>query len=222
MKTKFVILIILVSLTATIMAGCSNATATISTSNGLSTAAKLALGTLKLEGTSQAVTAAEASQLVTLWEGYESLANSDTTSPVELDALVKQIEDTLTPAQIKAIEAMNLSQQSVNETLSTLASGQAAGSTTGTPSASAQNQTNSSGAQGSGMPAGSPAGAAPAGMPSGGDGMGDITGGVSGGISAQSTPSATQSAGGTGVEQVNPILLQALIHLLEARSQTTG
>jgi hypothetical protein len=49
-------------------------------------------------------------------------------------------------------------------------------------------------------------------------GMGDILNGTA----SQSTPSTTQSPAGAGVAQVNPILLQALIHLLETRSQSAG
>ena len=54
-------------------------------------AKRQALGTLKLEGTDQVVTASQAGQLLTLWQAYQSLSNSDTSSQVELEALVKQI-----------------------------------------------------------------------------------------------------------------------------------
>ena len=93
MKTKFTIPVSLLTIFTLLLAGCSSVSAaTVSVSNSLSGATKLALGTLKLEGTSQAVTAAQASELLTLWQGYKSLDNSDTSSQVELDALVKQIQ----------------------------------------------------------------------------------------------------------------------------------
>lgn len=89
MKTKFTLLINLITIFTILLTGCSSASvAMVSASNGLSGATKLALGTLKLEGTSQAVTAAQAAELLTLWEGYKSLSNSNTSSQVELDALV--------------------------------------------------------------------------------------------------------------------------------------
>ena len=45
---------------------------------------------------------------------------SDTTSQVELDALVEQIQDLMTPDQIKAIEALDLTNQSMLEVLQTI------------------------------------------------------------------------------------------------------
>ena len=89
MKNKFGILLSLITMAAILLAGCSDAAAaTVPTSTGLSTASMLALGTLKLEGTSQVVTATQASQLLTLWEGYQSISQSDTCSQVELDEFV--------------------------------------------------------------------------------------------------------------------------------------
>jgi hypothetical protein len=207
MKTKFNILVSLITIVTFLLAGCSNtAAATVSASNGLSGTTKLALGTLKLEGTSQAVTAAQANELITLWEGYESLSNSDTTSQVELDALVKQIQGIMTTDQIKAIEAMGLTDQSVNEVMQSLGSSANVSAPASTPNASALSQA-------------APAGGA-GGMPSdrGGIPMGDITGGMT----AQSTPATTQASSNAGSMQVNTLLIQAVIKMLETRSQTTG
>ena len=74
----------------------------------LSPASKLALGTLKLKTTSYAVTAEQATTLLPLWEGLRSLSQSTTFSQVEYDALVKQIQDSMTPDQTNAIAGMNL------------------------------------------------------------------------------------------------------------------
>ena len=81
-----------------LLTACASATttSTVSTSNNLSTAAELVLGTLKLEGTNATVTSTQATQLLTLWEGYQSLSDSDTSSQVEVEALVKQIQGTMT------------------------------------------------------------------------------------------------------------------------------
>ena len=219
MKAKAILLIILLSFAAALLAGCSGTTTTVSAASGLSTANKLALGTLKLEGTSQAVTVSQATQLLTLWQGYQSLNNSDTSSQVELDALVKQIDGTMTTDQIKTINAMDLTDQSVTEALTTLGGGITSTVLSSTPSASALSQAGSSAgmpSSGSGaIPSGGPGGMAPGGDASG---MGDILAGSS----TQSTPSATQSAAQTGAVQVNPMLLRALIQLLQTSSQASG
>ncbi len=71
---------------------------------------RLALGTLALEGTPNAVTPAEAKNLVVLWKGVKSLSASQTASQDEINALYQQIQDTLTPAQIQAIQSQQVSQ----------------------------------------------------------------------------------------------------------------
>jgi len=191
-----------------LLTACASATttSTVSTSNNLSTAAELALGTLKLEGTNTAVTSTQAIQLLTLWEGYQSLSDSDTSSQVEVEALVKQIQGTMTTDQIRAIEAMKLTDQSMSEIMGTLGGSNNASAPASTPSTSALSQGAPSGGQG--------------GMPSDGGGMpmGDITGGMT----TQSTPYAAQSTSNAGTSQVNPMLLKALIQMLETRSQTNG
>jgi hypothetical protein len=207
MKAKFTFLVLLISIAAILLVGCNSKTSsTVTTSNNLSTAAKLALGTLKLERTDQAVTSTQATKLLTFWEGYQSLSNSDTSSQVELDGLVKQIQGTMTSDQIKAIEAMNLTEQSMSEIMGTLSGSNNASGPASTPRTSGMSQVAPSGGQ--------------AGMPSNGGGMpiSDITGGMT----IQSTPAATQSTNSAGASEVNPMLLKALIQVLETRSQTTG
>ena len=237
MKTKILILVMFASLVSTMLVGC-NHTISASANNELSIAAKLALGTLKLEGTRNAVTAAEAKELVTLWEGYQSISTSDTTSQMELDALVKQIEATMTSDQLNAIDAMNLNEQSISETLSTLGGTASLNGPVGTPSVSASGQSGStSGTSGmpsggssgltssgsGGMPSGGPGGIPPggsSGMPVSGEssGVGDILNGTN----TQGTAIATQSTTISGSVQVNPMLLRAVIQLLETRSQAAG
>ncbi len=121
MKNKYIIPIWLLIITTIFLAGCSGAAAaTASSSGGLSTATRLAAGTLKLEGTSKAVTAVQAAQLLTLWEGYQSITSSDTRSQVELDALLTQIQAALPSDQLQAIEAMDLTEQSVSEMMQSM------------------------------------------------------------------------------------------------------
>jgi hypothetical protein len=73
------------------------------------TQSKLAVGTLKLEGTSLAVTAAQAKTLLPLWQQVQTLmANANTTSD-QLQAVYTQIQAFMTADQNKTIESTNLS-----------------------------------------------------------------------------------------------------------------
>lgn len=71
-------------------------------------ASALAVGTIKLDSTSTAVTADEAAQLIPLWQGLQSLMNSDTAAQAEVKGVVNQIQSTMTAEQLSAIKAMNL------------------------------------------------------------------------------------------------------------------
>jgi hypothetical protein len=88
MKHKFTILFSFIPLAAILLAGCSGAEVVEVSTSGLSTASKHALGTLKPVGSSQVVTATQASPLLTLWEGYPSISQCATLSQVELDEFV--------------------------------------------------------------------------------------------------------------------------------------
>ena len=77
----------------------------------MSTITKLAIGTLKLEGTENAITPEQASDLLPLWQVYLSLVDSDTAAQAEINGLVDQISTTLTDSQNQAIDDMQLSQQ---------------------------------------------------------------------------------------------------------------
>ncbi len=65
----------------------------------LNPASQLAVGTLNLKTTSYAVTADQAATLLPLWEGLKSLSSSSNFSQQEYDALVKQIQGTMTPTR---------------------------------------------------------------------------------------------------------------------------
>ncbi len=75
--------------------------------NALDVTSQLALGTLKLEGTENAVTEAQAAQLLPLWE---ALSGTAAETEAERTGLVQQIEDTMTATQVSAIAAMALTQ----------------------------------------------------------------------------------------------------------------
>ena len=72
---------------------------------------QLVLGTLKLDETDQAVTSEQAVELLPLWQTLQVLSESDTAAAQETEALITQIRETMTDAQIQAITDMNLSRE---------------------------------------------------------------------------------------------------------------
>ncbi len=70
---------------------------------------QLAYGTLRLEGTDLEVTAVQAQSLLPLWQAIVALSGIETTAEEELTAVQNQITDALTPDQIQAIAAMQIS-----------------------------------------------------------------------------------------------------------------
>ena len=65
---------------------------------------QLSMGILQLEGTANAITADQAGKLLPLWQGIQGGAFENAT---ERNAVLKQIEATLTAEQMNAIAAMN-------------------------------------------------------------------------------------------------------------------
>jgi len=76
--------------------------------DALSVQGQLALGTVQLDETDLAVDEAQAAELLPLWQALQSLSNSDTAATAESDAVVNQIQDTMTAEQIQAIATMAL------------------------------------------------------------------------------------------------------------------
>ncbi|NPA93204.1 MAG: hypothetical protein GXO56_05945 [Chloroflexi bacterium] len=68
----------------------------------------LLVGTWKLDGTPQEITAEQAAKLLPLWQLFQTLSTSDTTAPEEVEAVLKQIKQVMTPEQLEAIAAMNI------------------------------------------------------------------------------------------------------------------
>ncbi len=81
--------------------------------NALSIQGQLALGTLQLEDGELAIDEGTAAELLPLWQALQSLMNSDTTAAVELEAVVNQIQDSMSAAQIEAIADMKLTEDSL-------------------------------------------------------------------------------------------------------------
>lgn len=70
----------------------------------------LALGTINLEGTEDAVTASQAAELLPLWQ---IIQGGSLKSAAETEAVTKQIEGKMTASQLAAIEAMGLTFEDV-------------------------------------------------------------------------------------------------------------
>jgi hypothetical protein len=171
---------------------------------------KLALGTLKLEGTSQAVTTEQAKVLLPLWKAENSLSSNSATAETEMQALLEQIKSGMTSDQLQAINKLDFTAQGMSKTMSDLNPQSGGGGTTSTKSL-----TSSSSSSGGGM--GGPGGGGPGG---GGPGGGGPGGDMGGGMEQQ--PSTTQTASSTtktiGVTaRVNTSIVKAVITLLSKK-----
>lgn len=116
-KPTIILLLILTLLLTACSGSASNATSPAGNAPGAGAAGQLsapmqvALGTIKLEGTENAVTAEQARELLPLWETLQQLEGSDTAATQEKEALISQIQETITSEQTQAIKALNLSRQ---------------------------------------------------------------------------------------------------------------
>jgi glucose/arabinose dehydrogenase len=82
----------------------------LSYENALSTRLALSLGMLKLEETEHPVTQEQAPMLLMLWQGLVNLSSSGSSAEAEVNALMAQIEATLSVEQIDLINEMKLTQ----------------------------------------------------------------------------------------------------------------
>ena len=129
MKKIFGVIGILVLLSA--LAACgqkstaassgSSTTGTTGTdTTALSMELQLLVGTIKLQGTSMAVTADQTAQLLPYWQALLSLETSGTAASEEIDAVVGQIKTMMSTDQVSAITAMDLTRQDEIATMSSL------------------------------------------------------------------------------------------------------
>lgn len=176
---------------------------------------KLALGSLKLEGTDKAITPTQAKTLLPLWKAVKVMSASNTAAAAEISGLYSQIQDSMTAQQIQAIKDLNLSASDVQALIQKYNSSQ-----TGSTNQKSAQSALSSQAQDSG-PGGDPGGGGPGGgggAPPGAGG-GDILS-VSGGTGLQitSTPVAGKSHAIQG--SANLIFVDSLIQLLIQRANS--
>jgi hypothetical protein len=76
---------------------------------------QLALGILKLEGTDQAITSEQASEILPLWQALLALSGSSTTVQEELSAVQNQIIESLKPEQLEAISSFQITNTVLND-----------------------------------------------------------------------------------------------------------
>ena len=88
-------------------AGYTSETLDTSYEGALPVSSQLALGTMELEGTGDAVTPEQASTLLPLWQALQG----GVTVEAEVNAVLAQIERTMTEEQLSAIAAMQLTQE---------------------------------------------------------------------------------------------------------------
>ena len=175
-------------------------------SAALTPTTKLAIGTFKLEGTPQAVNATEAAKLIPLWQLMNQLDTSSSTAPQEVTATENAIQAAMTPAQVQAIDGMQISQRDIFTVLQQSGALPSGGSGGG-----------GAGQNGSGFPRSGNGGNFRGG--GGGGGLGFLFGG---GPNAPRTGTGTPTAGsgagaGSGIGGFNSALITQLIKLLQSR-----
>ena len=181
----------------------------------LSATTQLIVGTLKLEATDNVVTADQAAELLPLWQTMQVLSESDAAATQETEALITQIQETMTAEQKQAITDMNLSREDMMSIM------QEQGIAMGMGPASGQNSTSQDGNSSSNSDQGfRPGGGMPPpderGVPGAGPGMG------AGGQSLSPEQIATaQASRQQGIGSfVPPGLINALIEYLQEKAST--
>ncbi len=173
--------------------------------------AKLALGTIKLEGSPQAVDAAEASKLLPLWQLMAQLNGSSSTAPQEVTAVMDQIQAAMDPAQVKAISSMQLTAADVFTSFQQGQSG--SGFSAGTAGASPSASNAGRGGQRGGVFVFGGGGFPGSGGFGGGPGVNRTGTAANGANTAASAAQAAQQFS----NQISTVLVNQLVQLLQSR-----
>jgi len=177
---------------------------------------KLAVGVLKLEGSDQAITSAQAKELLPLWKAVKSLSKDSNTTSGEMSALYVQIESVLTTSQVQAIENLDLSTGDLTAMVQKYEAQTTVSSTTSTSKSSQTTQSAQGGAGGG--PGGDIQGIAMQ-DPS----LGGIDGGATSGTqSSTSSKSSTSASGTLNQTNLNLLLADPVIALLNTRLASQG
>jgi hypothetical protein len=167
-------------------------------SGALSVMNQLVLGTMKLEGTANTVTPAQAKALLPLWQSFQGSALRDN---AERSAVLAAIENAMTPVQLQAIAAMQLTGNDLQAWAQQqgLSFGPPGGGQGTPPAALATGQAGGSGVDPTARAAMRATAQAGGGFPGGGQGGGGFPGGQGTG----GRPSAGQ---GTFGPMLNPLI----------------
>ncbi len=171
---------------------------------------QILIGTFKLENTNNAVTKTQAADLLPLWQVYKDLSSSDNAAQQEVDAVVTQIQDTMTPDQMKAITDMKLTRQDLFKTMQDLGISFRPANASGTPQPRGQGQGNF-------PPGGFQGGGGPGGGQGGGQSFGNGQNLTPGQIA---TAQARRAQGGGGFNRIPSGLMDALIKLLQTKASS--
>jgi len=203
-KWMFITLIFSLVLVLTACGSTQNSNAAKSTSTTLSLEGQLLVGTFKLENTSLAISSDQANTLLPLWETLQSLASSNTAASQEVDAVVSQIESSMSAQQISSINAMKLTQQDLAATAINTGSASTTASSASTVKSSAAQQQ--------------------AGAEAGGNQPSDMGGGMPGATNVQTasqtqtgTSQAVSTQSGVTTDQVPVAMIKALVALLQKK-----
>ncbi len=188
-----------------------SATQNGTTAGALPATTQIAVGTLKLDGTSYNVTADQAAKLLPLWETMQVLESSDTAAKQEIDALGTQIQETMTDKQMQTITEMNLTRQDMFSVMQ--AQGVGFGNGQQTNSQQGGNSSNNRGFTPGGFgPGGPPDGGN---FPAGGQGFG---GGQGQNRSAEQIATAQAARQAGGGNRIPTPLINALIEFLKKKA----
>jgi hypothetical protein len=180
--------------------------------NGMPSVTQLLIGTLKLEGSDQPVTAEQAAELLPLWKAYRTLSDSDIASTAEMAALVRQINETMSKEQTQFIKELEVGPDDMATLVREL------GVETTGPGTKTRDESQRTG--GGGFPGGGGGFPGGGGMPGGGmPGSGGFPGGGMPGAEGADTAKGAPGQGEAGGEMsafLDP-LINALIKSLEAK-----
>jgi hypothetical protein len=154
---------------------------------------QLIVGTLQLEGSQMAVTAAQASALLPVWTALKDLGGNSAATQEQYDDLIERALQAMTNEQIQAIALMQITRQQMMTVM--------------------QQQGISLGGPGNGMGQGGAGGQPPQGTPP----AGDAPQGIPPGGGQTGTPPANGSQG-VAFLSVPPELLDAFIQFLEQKA----
>jgi len=187
---------------------------------------QLIVGTLQLDESETGVTREQAAELIPLWKAVRSLSSSDITAQAELEALMDQIQETMTAEQLQAIAAMQLTQEDLFAVIQELGIG-AGGAAGGdqvfqfSGEGSGEGQASGGRAAGGGPPEGFVfEGGPPGGFQGGGPGGGgqvftqDLDPDQIATLEAQ-----RESGGGIGA-RAGRLLIEPLLEMLEAKAES--